>query len=145
MAAGFVGYGSAGVTRTVKQLRLVLVEVQVATVRNQVMLSLYTALESFSAFKRVPHQEGTVNSLLDQGIAWGGALKTLRAAGGARLSRALGGSSGWPGACRTRAAEERSGRSWTSLMRFARCSPCGDTRIARCPTRCCAVSWRPAG
>ena len=39
-AAGFVGYGSAGGTRAVEQLRLIMAEVQIATVRAQVMLSL---------------------------------------------------------------------------------------------------------
>ena len=39
-AAGFVGYGSAGGARAVEHLRLVMAEVQVATVRNQVALSL---------------------------------------------------------------------------------------------------------
>jgi NAD(P)H-dependent FMN reductase len=34
-AAGFVGYGSAGGARAVEDLRLVMAEVQVATVRNQ--------------------------------------------------------------------------------------------------------------
>src|SRR5437588_5747258 len=37
-AAGFVGYGSAGGVRAVEHLRLVMAEVQVATVRSQVML-----------------------------------------------------------------------------------------------------------
>src|SRR5215211_3533246 len=37
-AAGFVGYGSAGGTRAVEQLRLNLAEMQIATVRNQVAL-----------------------------------------------------------------------------------------------------------
>ena len=39
-AAGFVSYGGAGGARAVEQLRLVLAEVQMATVRNQVLLSL---------------------------------------------------------------------------------------------------------
>ncbi|HEX7281808.1 MAG TPA: NAD(P)H-dependent oxidoreductase, partial [Vicinamibacterales bacterium] len=39
-AAGFVSYGSAGGTRAVEQLRLVMGELQVADVRAQVMLSL---------------------------------------------------------------------------------------------------------
>src|SRR6187401_3809123 len=41
-AAGFVGYGSAGGTRAVESLRLVMAELQIADVRNQVMLSLFT-------------------------------------------------------------------------------------------------------
>src|SRR5256884_6324106 len=48
--AGFVGYGSAGGVRAVEQLRLVLAEVQVATVRNQVGLSLFTDFENFTTF-----------------------------------------------------------------------------------------------
>ncbi len=77
-AAGFVGYGSAGGTRAVEQLRLIMAEVQVATVRAQVMLSLYTDFEKFSTVKPGPHQEAAVNSMLSQVIAWGGAMKTLR-------------------------------------------------------------------
>jgi NAD(P)H-dependent FMN reductase len=44
-AAGFVDYGSAGGVRAVEHLRLVMAEVQVATARNQVALSLYTDYE----------------------------------------------------------------------------------------------------
>jgi NAD(P)H-dependent FMN reductase len=77
-AAGFVGYGSAGGTRAVEQLRLVMGELQVADVRAQVMLSLYTDFESFSVFKPADRHEQSVNAMLDQVIAWGGALQTLR-------------------------------------------------------------------
>ena len=41
-AAGFVSYGSAGGARAVEHLRLVMAELQVATVRAQLMLSLFT-------------------------------------------------------------------------------------------------------
>jgi NAD(P)H-dependent FMN reductase len=77
-AAGFVTYGSVGGARAVEQLRLVLAEVQIATVRNQVLLSLFTDFENFSVFKPDPRHEKSVNAMLDQVIAWGGALKTLR-------------------------------------------------------------------
>jgi NAD(P)H-dependent FMN reductase len=77
-AAGFVGYGSVGGARAVEHLRLNLAEVQMATVRNQVLLSLFTDFENFSVFKPGPQQEKSVNAMLDQVIAWGGALKTLR-------------------------------------------------------------------
>lgn len=77
-AAGFVGYGSAGGTRAVEQLRLILAELQVATVRAQVMLSLFSDFEHYTAFKPAAHHEKSVKSMLDQVIAWGGALKTLR-------------------------------------------------------------------
>src|SRR5947208_4759372 len=77
-AAGFVSYGGAGGARAVEHLRLVLAEVQIATVRNQVLLSLFTDFENFSVFKPDARHEKSVNDMLDQLIAWGGALKTLR-------------------------------------------------------------------
>jgi NAD(P)H-dependent FMN reductase len=77
-AAGFVGYGSAGGARAVEHLRLVMAEVQVATVRNQVALSLYTDFENFTTFKPAAHHEKSVTQMLDQVIAWGGALRALR-------------------------------------------------------------------
>jgi len=77
-AAGFVGYGSAGGVRAVEHLRLVKAEVQVATVRNQVALSLFTDFESFTTFKPDPRHEKSLGGMLDQLIAWSGALKTLR-------------------------------------------------------------------
>jgi NAD(P)H-dependent FMN reductase len=77
-AAGFVGYGGAGGVRAAEQLRLVMAEVQVATVRNQVALSLLTDFENYTNFKPAAHQEKSVKAMLDQLIAWSGALKTLR-------------------------------------------------------------------
>jgi NAD(P)H-dependent FMN reductase len=77
-AAGFVGYGSAGGARAVEHLRLVMAEVQVATVRNQVMLSLHDDFKNYSAFKPREFHEKTLGQVLDQVIAWGGALKGLR-------------------------------------------------------------------
>jgi NAD(P)H-dependent FMN reductase len=77
-AAGFVGYGSAGGTRAVESLRLVMGEVMVADVRAQVALSLFTDFENFSTFKPAPLQEQALNTMLGQLVAWGTALKTLR-------------------------------------------------------------------
>jgi NAD(P)H-dependent FMN reductase len=77
-AAGFVSYGSAGGARAVEQLRLVMGELKVADVREQVLLSLFTDFENFSAFKPDPRHEKSVNGMLDETIAWGGALKSLR-------------------------------------------------------------------
>jgi NAD(P)H-dependent FMN reductase len=77
-AAGFVGYGSVGGARAIEHLRGILAELQVATVRNTVMLSLFTDFENFSDFKPAPFQEGSVNPMLDQVIAWSNALKPLR-------------------------------------------------------------------
>jgi NAD(P)H-dependent FMN reductase len=50
-AAGFVGYGSAGGVRAVEHLRQIASELQMAHVRNQVQLSLFTDFENFSEFK----------------------------------------------------------------------------------------------
>jgi NAD(P)H-dependent FMN reductase len=77
-AAGFVGYGSAGGARAVESLRLVMGELQVADVRAQVMLSLATDFENYTIFKPAPRHEQSVNDMLDQVIAWGGALQALR-------------------------------------------------------------------
>lgn len=77
-AAGFVSYGSAGGARAVENLRLVMGELQVADVRAQVMLSLFTDFENFTAFKPAALHEAEVGTLLDQLVAWGGAMKTLR-------------------------------------------------------------------
>lgn len=77
-AAGFVGYGSAGGTRAVEHLRLIMGELQVADVRNQVQLSLFTDFEDLSVFKPNPAKEKNLNAMLDQVIAWSHALKPLR-------------------------------------------------------------------
>lgn len=80
-AAGFVGYGSAGGVRAVESLRLVMGELQVADVRNQVALSLFADFEAMTTFKPHPRQEKSLHDMLEQLIAWGGALKRLRSKG----------------------------------------------------------------
>jgi NAD(P)H-dependent FMN reductase len=77
-AAGFVSYGSAGGARAVEHLRLVLSELQVAHVRAQVLLSLFTDFENFSVFKPAPMQESSLNTMLDQLVNWATALKSKR-------------------------------------------------------------------
>ncbi|MBD1382960.1 NADPH-dependent FMN reductase [Metabacillus arenae] len=77
-AAGFVGYGGSGGALAVENLRMIMAELQVADVRNQVRLSLYTDFENFTDFKPAPFQEASVNDMLDQVIAWSGALSVLR-------------------------------------------------------------------
>ncbi len=77
-AAGFVSYGSAGGARAVEQLRLALSELQIAHVRNQVMLSLYHDFENFSEFKPHPRHEESLGEMLDQLIPWTKALKAVR-------------------------------------------------------------------
>ena len=77
-AAGFVAYGSAGGTRAVEQLRLVMAELQIADVRAQVALSLFTDFENFSAFKPAAYQAQSMNAMLDQLVAWASAMRALR-------------------------------------------------------------------
>jgi NAD(P)H-dependent FMN reductase len=76
--AGFVSYGGAGGTRAVEHLRLIMAELSVATVRAQVSFSLFTDFENFTVFKPAAQQERAVNTMLDQVIGWGGALKLFR-------------------------------------------------------------------
>jgi len=77
-AAAFVSYGSAGGARAVEQLRLVMAELQVATVRAQVLLSLFSDFENFSVFKPAAMHEGALGAMLDQLVPWAHALKALR-------------------------------------------------------------------
>jgi NAD(P)H-dependent FMN reductase len=78
-SAGFVSYGGyANGSRAVEQLRLVMGELHVADVRAQVLLSLFTDFENFSIFKPPAGREPEVNTMLDEVLAWGGALKTFR-------------------------------------------------------------------
>ncbi|WP_433288022.1 NADPH-dependent FMN reductase [Pseudonocardia sp. CA-142604] len=79
-AAGFVSYGAVGGARAVEHLRLVMGELQVADVRNQVALSLYTDFTNFSEFTPGAHQADTVSAMLDQVVAWSTALAPLRSA-----------------------------------------------------------------
>src|SRR5262245_14690982 len=76
---GFVSYGSAGGARAAEHLRLIVAELQMADVRQQVALSLFTEFENFSAFKPSEFSVQALNNLLDQVIAWSAALEPLRA------------------------------------------------------------------
>jgi len=77
-AAGFVSYGSAGGTRAVEHLRLVMGELKVADVRSQVALSLSADFTNYTRFTPGPHQEGALATTLDQVVAWSRALQPLR-------------------------------------------------------------------
>ncbi|MEV4602817.1 NAD(P)H-dependent oxidoreductase [Amycolatopsis sp. NPDC049253] len=79
-AAGFVSYGANGGVRAVEQLRLVLGNLQVASVTSQVALSLFTDFENMSVFKPAEMHTGYLNTTLDQVEAWSKALATVRTA-----------------------------------------------------------------
>ncbi|MFJ9912769.1 NADPH-dependent FMN reductase [Actinacidiphila glaucinigra] len=77
-AAGFVAYGSAGGTRAVEHLRLVMAELRVATVRAQVALSLFRDFADMSRFQPGPRRAGELGVVLDEVVAWSEALAPLR-------------------------------------------------------------------
>lgn len=77
-AAAIVGYGSAGGVRAAENLRLIMGELQIADVRTQVALSLFTDFENFTTFKPDPKHEKTLAQMLDQLVKWSGALQAVR-------------------------------------------------------------------
>lgn len=77
-AAGIVSYGSTGGARAAEHLRGILGELLVADVRVHPTLSLFTDFENYSVFKPADMHLTNVNAMLDQVVAWSGALKTLR-------------------------------------------------------------------
>lgn len=79
-AAGIVSYGgwAAGV-RAAEALRLVLAELQVATVRAQPAIPLIPAFAT-GGFVPAEGLEGSVHGMLDRVVAWSGALRGVREA-----------------------------------------------------------------
>lgn len=77
-AAGIVSYGSTGGARAAEHLRGILGELMVADVRVHPTLSLFTDFENYTTFKPADLHLDNVNAMLDQVIAWSGALKTIR-------------------------------------------------------------------
>lgn len=85
-AAGFVSHGVHGGVRAVEQLRLALGEVKVACVGSQVALSAFTDFDiedpaEPGVLMPGEHQEPMLREVLDDVIAWAGALKPLRTGG----------------------------------------------------------------
>lgn len=77
-AAGIVSYGSTGGARAAEHLRGIMGELLIADVRVHPTLSLFTDFENGTVFKPQDLHLDNVNAMLDQVIAWSGALKTLR-------------------------------------------------------------------
>lgn len=77
-AAGIVSYGSTGGARAAEHLRGILGEVKVADVRTHPTLSLFTDFENGSVFKPQDLHQTNMTAMLDEVIAWSGALKTIR-------------------------------------------------------------------
>ncbi len=77
-SAGFVSYGVQGGVRAVEQLRMVMGELHVATVRQHVTFLDFTDFENSTLLKPNERQEKTLNDLISQVIVWGSALKAMR-------------------------------------------------------------------
>lgn len=78
--AGFVSYGaSANGTRAVEQLRLVTSELQLATVRDQVDISIMTDIDEQKRFRANERHVQNATAMLDELALWGTALKSARA------------------------------------------------------------------
>ncbi|MEV0097412.1 NAD(P)H-dependent oxidoreductase [Streptomyces sp. NPDC050738] len=79
-AAGIISYGGwAAGARAAEALRLVLAELQVATVRAQPTISTHPSFAS-GAFVAQEGLDASVLGMLDQVIAWSGALRAVREA-----------------------------------------------------------------
>ena len=78
-AAGIVSYGSMGGVRANEHLRQVLAELEIADVRQNVMLSLFTDWENFTTFAPAEMHLAELQKQVEQVVAWAGALKPLRA------------------------------------------------------------------
>jgi NAD(P)H-dependent FMN reductase len=77
-AAGIVSYGSTGGARAAEHLRGIMGELKIADVRTHPTLSLFTDFENGADFKPAELHLTNVNAMLDEVVAWSGALKTLR-------------------------------------------------------------------
>jgi NAD(P)H-dependent FMN reductase len=81
--AAFVAYGNAGGARGVEQLRLTLVELQMAPLRSAVHLvrsEFMDVLLNKKTFADFPHLEQMAETMLDDLAWWARALRAARAA-----------------------------------------------------------------
>jgi NAD(P)H-dependent FMN reductase len=67
-----------GAVRAVEELRILMGALMIADVRAQVMLSLFEDFEKLTIFRPNPRHEKAVNTMLEQVISWGLALRPLR-------------------------------------------------------------------
>ncbi|HZK05470.1 MAG TPA: NAD(P)H-dependent oxidoreductase [Actinomycetaceae bacterium] len=78
-AAAFVSYGSAGGARAVEHLRGILSELQIAHIRNNVLLSIFHDFENFSVLRPTEPAIAGVEPMLDQLLVWTRAMEAVRA------------------------------------------------------------------
>jgi NAD(P)H-dependent FMN reductase len=77
-AAGFVSYGSNGGSRAVEHLRGVAAEIQIADVREQLLLNLANDFKDYSIFQPTEQHVQKLNKVLDQVVAWAEAMQPVR-------------------------------------------------------------------
>lgn len=77
-AAGIVSYGSMGGVRANEHLRQVLAELEIADVRQNVMLSLFTDFENFATVKPAEQHVPELHNQVEQLARWARALKPSR-------------------------------------------------------------------
>jgi NAD(P)H-dependent FMN reductase len=77
-AIGFVGYGLIGGTRAVEHLRGIAGELQLADVRAQVALSIFTDFDNRTDPNPGLHHASTLTTMLDQLTQWSHAMQALR-------------------------------------------------------------------
>jgi NAD(P)H-dependent FMN reductase len=77
-AMGVVSYGAVGGARAAEHLRLIAGELQMADVRTNVALSLFTDFRNFTDLAPGEHQEHALDTLLGEVLAWSNALAPLR-------------------------------------------------------------------
>ncbi|MCW2706676.1 MAG: NADPH-dependent reductase, partial [Frankiales bacterium] len=78
-AVGVVSYGAVGGARAAEHLRLIAGELQMADVRTNVALSMFTDFVNFTDLEPGAHQVQALDTLIEQVIAWSTALAPLRA------------------------------------------------------------------
>jgi NAD(P)H-dependent FMN reductase len=77
-AMGIVSYGVVGGARAAEHLRLIAGELQMADVRTNVALSMFTDFQYFTEFAPGEHQIQALEALFGEVIAWSSALAPLR-------------------------------------------------------------------
>jgi NAD(P)H-dependent FMN reductase len=70
--------GSNGGSRAVEHLRGVAAEIQIADVREQVLLNLANDFKDYSIFQPTKQHEQKLNKVLDQVVAWAEAMQYVR-------------------------------------------------------------------
>lgn len=77
-AAAMVGYGSLGGARAHENLRIILAELRVATVRTTINFSLISDFENMSVFQPNEYHAANANGMLDDLLLWSKAFQTIR-------------------------------------------------------------------